>query len=108
MERGQWWPDSWFGRFWIIFGFAAQAAFTARFLIQWIASEYKRRSHVPKAFRYLSLAGSLISLTYFIHAKHPILILAFSGNTFIYARNVHLIRKHAKEGVITPIEYEED
>jgi lipid-A-disaccharide synthase-like uncharacterized protein len=37
-DRGQWWPDSWFGRFWVIFGFTAQVAFTARFLLQWVAS----------------------------------------------------------------------
>ncbi|MCK4284044.1 MAG: lipid-A-disaccharide synthase N-terminal domain-containing protein, partial [Candidatus Brocadiae bacterium] len=56
-ERGQWWPDSWVGRIWVLFGFCAQAAFTARFLIQWIASERRGKSYVPIAFWYLSLLG---------------------------------------------------
>ena len=41
---------------WIILGFFAQAMFTARFLVQWIASERARRSVVPVAFWTFSLA----------------------------------------------------
>jgi len=63
-ERGQWWPESWFGRFWVVFGLGAQAVFTARFLVQWIASELRGRSHIPLAFWYLSIVGALMLLTY--------------------------------------------
>ena len=35
---------------WVILGFVAQAFFTMRFVVQWIASERARRSVVPVAF----------------------------------------------------------
>ncbi len=93
---------------WIMILFAGQIVFGLRFIIQWIVSEYKRKSHVPNIFWYLSLVGSLVSLTYFIHIKNPVLILAFSMNVFIYLRNIHLIARHAKAGRVTPIEKAED
>lgn len=35
---------------WILLGFVAQAMFTMRFVVQWIASERAKRSVVPVAF----------------------------------------------------------
>ena len=85
-----------------------QLVFGGRFILQWIASEYKKRSHVPTAFWYISLAGSLTLLAYSIHIKNPIFMLGFSLNTLIYLRNLHLIYKHAGKDVATVIEKGED
>jgi lipid-A-disaccharide synthase-like uncharacterized protein len=93
---------------WATIALVGQVIFGGRFILQWIVSEYKRRSHVPVAFWFMSLAGSLILLTYSIHIKNPIFMLAFSLNTFIYLRNLHLIYKHAKRGLVTAIEKTED
>ncbi len=93
---------------WAIVFFIGQALFGGRFIIQWIVSEYKKRSHVPEIFWYLSLAGSIVLLIYSIHMRHPLFMLSFSLNTFIYIRNIHLIFKHAKLNEVTPIEYDED
>ncbi len=93
---------------WMIVLLIGQSIFASRFLIQWIASEYKKRSHVPDIFWYLSLCGSGISLLYFLHVKNPILIIGYTLSSIIYIRNIHLIRVHAKQGRVTPIEYEED
>lgn len=41
-------------------GFLASVAFSARFLLQWILSEFKRQSVTPLAFWILSLAGNLL------------------------------------------------
>ena len=82
---------------WAITGLVGQAIFGGRFLLQWIASEYKKKSHVPTAFWHMSLAGGLIMLGYSIHIKNPIFILAFVLNSFIYLRNIHLIYKHDKK-----------
>jgi hypothetical protein len=41
---------------WVLLGFVAQAFFTMRFLVQWIASERAKRSVVPIAFWFFSLA----------------------------------------------------
>jgi lipid-A-disaccharide synthase-like uncharacterized protein len=79
---------------WFIIGFAGQATFGARFILQWIVSEYKKRSHVPVAFWYISIIGSIILLTYSIHRRDLIFMLGLSLNTLIYVRNLHLIHKH--------------
>lgn len=94
--------------FWTTVGFVGQATFGGRFIVQWIVSEYKKKSHVPTCFWFISLAGSLILLAYSVHRREPIFILGFSLNTLIYIRNIHLIFKHAKTGEVTPIEQEED
>ena len=86
---------------WATTALVGEAIFGGRFVFQWIASEYKKRSHVPPAFWFMSLAGSLILLSYSIHIKNPIFMLAFSLNTFIYLRNIHLIYKYGKKTVVT-------
>ena len=93
---------------WATVALIGQLVFGGRFVLQWIASEYKKRSHVPTAFWYISLAGSLTLLTYSIHIKNPIFMLGFSLNTLIYLRNLHLIYKHAGKDVVTVIEKGED
>ena len=93
---------------WTTILFIGQLIFFSRFVVQWIVSEYKKKSHVPRIFWYLSLVGSWISLIYFIHIKNPVLMLGFSLNTLIYLRNLHLIYKHAKKGIVTVIEKNED
>jgi len=93
---------------WAMVALTGQLVFGGRFVLQWIASEYKKRSHVPTAFWYVSLVGSLTLLTYSIHIKNPIFMLGFSLNTLIYLRNLHLIYKHAGKDVVTVIEKGED
>ncbi|MGD0552246.1 MAG: lipid-A-disaccharide synthase N-terminal domain-containing protein [Sedimentisphaerales bacterium] len=79
---------------WFIIGFAGQVVFGARFILQWIVSEYKKRSQVPVAFWYISIIGSVILLIYSIHRRDLIFMLGLSLNTLIYVRNLHLIHKH--------------
>lgn len=76
---------------WATVAFIGQALFGSRFIIQWLVSEYKQKSHMPISFWYLSIAGSLILLSYSIHIKNPIFMLSFSLNTLIYIRNLHLL-----------------
>ena len=72
----------------------AQALFTARFLVQWIASEKRGKSYVPLAFWYLSLAGAAMLLTYAAFWKHdPVVTLGQTTGGFIYIRNLMLLRK---------------
>ena len=93
-ERGQWWPDTGFGRFWVLFGFAAQAVFTARFLVQWMASEKRGKSYVPVAFWYLSLAGAAMLFTYAAFWKHdPVVAFGQTTGGIIYVRNLMLLRR---------------
>ena len=77
--------------FWATTALVGQIIFAGRFILQWIASEYRKKSYVPTAFWFTSLAGSAILLAYSIHIKNPIFMLGFSLNTLIYLRNLHLI-----------------
>ena len=78
---------------WMAVGFLGQALFSSRFLLQWLASERARRSVVPAAFWYLSLAGSTVLLAYAIHRMDPVFIAGQAGGLVIYLRNIHLIRR---------------
>lgn len=81
------WTEFW----WVVVGLGGQLLFTARFLVQWIASERVGRSVVPLAFWYLSIGGGLILLAYAIWRRDPVFILGQSMGLFIYIRNLVLI-----------------
>lgn len=76
---------------WILFGFIAQAMFFMRFLVQWIASERARRSVVPVAFWFFSVAGGTLLLVYAIYRRDPVFIAGQSTGLIIYVRNLWLI-----------------
>jgi lipid-A-disaccharide synthase-like uncharacterized protein len=78
---------------WLTVGVLGQLMFTARFLLQWWASERAGRSVVPVMFWYFSILGSLIVLAYGIHKLEPVIIIGQLPGTVIYARNLWLIRK---------------
>ena len=84
---------------WIVVGFAGQALFSGRFILQWIASERARRSVVPKAFWYFSLAGSAVLLSYAIHRQDPVFIVGQAAGVFIYLRNLTLIARETTSAV---------
>ena len=76
--------------FWLAFGLVAQLFFTARFLVQWIASERARKSVVPVSFWWLSMIGSAILLTYFVGRKDFVGMLGYILNIIPYSRNLIL------------------
>ncbi len=79
---------------WLVFGLLAQLVFTARFLVQWLASERAVRSVVPIAFWFLSIVGGTMTLVYGIQRREPVIIMGQSLSIFIYLRNVMLIFKN--------------
>lgn len=80
---------------WLIIGFIGQAMFFGRFFVQWIASERAKRSVVPNAFWYFSLAGGAILLSYAVYRQDPVFILGQTTGFLIYSRNLYFI--HAKK-----------
>ncbi|MCP4246042.1 MAG: hypothetical protein GY778_03240 [bacterium] len=91
-------PPSWSDRLletltnpWVLFGFGAQFLFMMRFLVQWIASERKRRSYVPVVFWYFSIGGGVMLLTYAIQRRDPVFTLGQSLGLLVYFRNLVLI-----------------
>ena len=88
---GDFWQLPAWEKAWLAIGFAGQLVFMGRFLVQWIVSERRKRSVIPLSFWYLSLAGSVILLSYSIHKRDPVFILGLSLNSLIYVRNLWLI-----------------
>jgi len=76
---------------WLLLGFGGQIVFSARFLIQWLASEKAGRSVVPRAFWHLSLAGGLMILGYAAYTRDPVFIAGYAPNALIYVRNLVLL-----------------
>ncbi|MDB5599375.1 MAG: hypothetical protein JWN71_1419 [Xanthobacteraceae bacterium] len=81
---------------WVVLGFAAQGLFTARFLVQWIASEKAGRSVVPMAFWWFSISGGLLLLVYALYRKDPVFILGQGLGVFIYLRNLQFVLKERR------------
>ena len=78
---------------WTIIGFAGQALFFSRFLVQWVASEIKGESVIPILFWYFSLGGGLILFSYAVYIGSPVFIVGQTAGVFVYTRNLILIRR---------------
>lgn len=81
---------------WVILGFVAQALFTMRFVVQWIASERAGRSVIPFAFWTFSLGGGTLLLVYAIYRRDPVFIAGQALSTFIYIRNLQFALRERK------------
>lgn len=82
---------------WLVIGFLGQAFFSTRFLIQWISSERRRRSIIPVAFWYFSLAGGATLLAYAIHREDPVFIVGQGAGLLVYSRNLYFIWRERRE-----------
>lgn len=80
----------------VIYGSAGQIIFTLRFIYQWLYSQKRGESVLPRGFWIISLAGSLIIISYAIYRKDPVLILGQSTGAFVYTRNLFLLRNERK------------
>jgi lipid-A-disaccharide synthase-like uncharacterized protein len=83
--------ETWTEFTWVIIGLTGQLLFTGRFLVQWIASEREKRSVIPIAFWYFSLAGGLVLVAYAVWRRDPVFVLGQSMGLVIYLRNLWLI-----------------
>lgn len=84
-------------KIWIAIGFLGQGFFFCRFLVQWIASERRKRSVVPTAFWFFSIGGGLILLSYAIHRQDPVFIAGQALGLAIYGRNLYFIFRNRRE-----------
>ena len=91
---------------WVLFGFLGQAAFSARFIVQWIVSEKNKESTIPVVFWYLSLGGGLILLVYAIYKKDPVFVIGQGSGLFVYIRNLVLIKKKQSQDLAASREIE--
>jgi len=78
---------------WTLVGLAGNLVFSSRFIVQWWASERRKRVVVPKIFWHLSFWGSLVSLLYAFHVDKLPFILSTLFLPFLYGRNLTLLRR---------------
>ena len=78
---------------WVALGFVAQALFSMRFLVQWIASERAGRSVVPTAFWLFSIGGGVLLFAYSLYRKDPVFIAGQGLGLFIYFRNLYFVMR---------------
>ncbi len=82
---------------WLTLGFLGQLLFTMRFVVQWIKSERLKRSVVPLAFWYFSLAGGATLFAYALHRGDPVFIVGQGMGIVIYLRNLWLIYRERRD-----------
>ena len=87
---------------WLAIGFIGQALFSARFIVQWLHSERLKKSVIPTAFWYFSVAGGLTLLAYAIHRRDPVFILGQGAGLLVYFRNLQFLRRSRREDQAAP------
>lgn len=81
---------------WVLLGFAAQALFTMRFAVQWIATERAGKSVVPLAFWLFSIGGGLLLLAYALYRRDPVFIAGQAFGVFVYLRNLQFVLRERR------------
>jgi lipid-A-disaccharide synthase-like uncharacterized protein len=81
---------------WVVLGIIAQLLFTARFVVQWIASERAGHSVIPLAFWIFSIFGGLLLLGYALYRKDAVFIAGQAFGVFGYARNLYFVVRDRK------------
>jgi lipid-A-disaccharide synthase-like uncharacterized protein len=89
---------------WVLLGFVAQGLFTARFLVQWIASERAGKMVMPIAFWFFSIGGGLLLLVYALYRRDPVFIAGQAFGVFVYARNLYFELRDVKRRGAAPAE----
>jgi lipid-A-disaccharide synthase-like uncharacterized protein len=98
-----------FGQEWIItpwklVGYMGVGLFTARWIVQVVASHSRGKSHFPRLFWYLSLAGSLLLLCYFTFGRNDSVgILSNLFPACIAGYNLILEGRHARRNAGSPM-----
>ncbi len=76
---------------WVLLGVVAQALFTMRFVVQWLASEKAKRSVVPMTFWWFSIGGGALLLVYALYRRDPVFIAGQALGLVVYVRNLYFI-----------------
>ena len=80
----------------VVVGLVGQLMFTMRFLVQWIASERARKSVIPVAFWFFSIAGGLVLFAYALFIRDPVFILGQGAGVFVYLRNLYFVYRERR------------
>ena len=83
---------------WVGIGILAQAMFTMRFVVQWLASERAGHSVFPLAFWLFSIGGGLLLFAYALYRRDPVFILGQGFGVFVYLRNLQFVLRDRRAG----------
>jgi lipid-A-disaccharide synthase-like uncharacterized protein len=83
----------------VLLGFVAQAFFTMRFLVQWLASERVGRSVIPIAFWWFSIGGGVLLFIYALYRRDPVFIAGQGFGVFVYLRNLYFVLRDRRQGM---------
>lgn len=83
--------------FWLAIGVAGQALFAARFILQWAATEMQKKSVVPAAFWYLSVAAASLQALSFLQRREWVFAIGLLTTLLIYLRNIWFVRHEGKK-----------
>lgn len=78
-------------------GILSQVLFTFRFVYQWIYSEKINASELPVGFWQISVAGAVLTITYAILRKDPVLFIGHATGLIIYVRNIMIWKRQIHE-----------
>ena len=88
---------------WKVIGWTANIVFSTRFVVQWYATEKRKQVVVPPLFWWLSLAGSLLFLSYALfYEMDSVFILAYAFNWLPYCRNLVIHYRHERSRQVCP------
>jgi lipid-A-disaccharide synthase-like uncharacterized protein len=89
---------------WLTVGLSGSAIFGFRFFLQWMHSEKHKESRIPVSFWWLSVFGTLMAASYFIHKQQWVALLGNGPQLVPYARNLVLIyRKKNADAAMSEI-----
>ena len=80
----------------VLVGYAGQALFTMRFVVQWIASERAKKSVFPIAFWFFSIGGGLLLFAYALSREDPVFIIGQGFGVFVYVRNLYFVYRERR------------
>ena len=80
---------------WKVIGLAGASMFGSRWLVQFLASQRAGRPVIPRLFWYMSILGSLMTLSYFVFGKNDAVgILQNLFPAFTAAYSLYLDIRH--------------
>jgi lipid-A-disaccharide synthase-like uncharacterized protein len=84
---------------WKVIGWGGNLVFFSRFVVQWVATEKRKRVVIPVSFWWLSLVGSLVLLIYGLcYLRDSVVIFAYAFTWIPYIRNIIIhYRNKAKQ-----------
>ena len=83
----------------LVIGFAGQALFACRFILQWLTSESVGKSVIPIGFWYCSLGGGSVMLIYAIWREDPVFICGQGVGLLIYLRYLYFIHREKNQKI---------